>query len=239
MSSPLVGVAFITAVAFGTHEHCMRLLQPEGGQPVVRNSFIAGAVAGGVQSFICCPTELIKLRMQIQGIGKEGPALIPFTRWRQPTPPTSPSTSYGSLQTVAKIFKKSGIRGLNKGLLVTMLREVPAFSTYFGVYDYLRSTVAGDRPVDSLSPITCCVAGGTSGTLAWVVTYPFDVVKSRLQTDGVTGPAQYRGIVNCFIKSYKASGWRIFFVGLSTTLVRAFPVNATTFLTVALILRNW
>lgn len=240
MSSPLVGVALITAVAFGTHERCMRLLQPNGGQPVVRNSFIAGAVAGGIQSFICCPTELIKLRMQVQGIGRESPLYFPFAYRKQSAPPTSQSTSLGSMQTLRKILQESGLKGLNKGLMVTMMREVPAFSTYFGVYDYLRKRLAQGRPVDSLSPIMYCLAGGTSGTLAWVVTYPFDVVKSRLQTDGMAGLPQYRGILDCFIKSYSESGgFRIFFVGLTTTLIRAFPVNATTFLTVALILRNW
>ena len=72
MASPLLGMAAINAIVFGVHGSCMRLIQGDSNEtPGLGKSFIAGSAAGLVQSFICCPTELIKLRMQVQGIGQE------------------------------------------------------------------------------------------------------------------------------------------------------------------------
>jgi solute carrier family 25 carnitine/acylcarnitine transporter 20/29 len=72
------------------------------------------------------------------------------------------------------------------------------------------------------------VSGGIAGVLGWLVTYPLDVIKSRIQTDSFRKP-QYSGILDCIKKSHNQHGWRIFFKGLVTTLSRAFVVNGTTF----------
>lgn len=63
-----------------------------------------------------------------------------------------------------------------------------------------------------------------------------DVVKSRLQADGLRGAPRYHGIVDCMRQSYQAEGWRVFTRGLASTLLRAFPVNAATFATVTVVL---
>ena len=77
-------------------------------------------------------------------------------------------------------------------------------------------------------------AGGMAGVTSWTSTYPFDVIKSRLQADGSN---QYKNMWDCCFKSYKIEGWGIFVKGLSPTLIRAFPMNAVTFITVTWILR--
>lgn len=69
------------------------------------------------------------------------------------------------------------------------------------------------------------IAGGLGGIAAWVVSYPVDVIKSRMQTYD-----EYKGIWDCAVKSYRAEGHRVFFTGLGTTVVRSFPVNAVIFL---------
>ncbi len=76
--------------------------------------------------------------------------------------------------------------------------------------------------------------------IAWVVSYPVDVVKSRIQVDGMFGERKYSSAWDCVVKSYKEpEGFRIFFKGLNSTLIRGFAVNAATFPTVSLILRYW
>lgn len=79
-------------------------------------------------------------------------------------------------------------------------------------------------------------SGGMSGIVSWLSTYPVDVIKSRLQADGVGGVTQYNGILDCVRKSYHEEGWRVFTRGLTSTLLRAFPVNAATFATVTVFL---
>jgi len=72
------------------------------------------------------------------------------------------------------------------------------------------------------------------------VTYPIDVVKSRIQVDGMMGETKYCGMIDCFQKCYHEDrDIRVFFRGFNSTMLRAFPVNAATLTTVALVLRQW
>ena len=54
-------------------------------------------------------------------------------------------------------------------------------------------------------------AGGFAGMLSWTITYPVDVVKSRLQADGAGGrPYKYRGMIDCGKQIYRTEGSRVF-----------------------------
>ena len=240
MASPLLGMAAINAVVFGVYGSCMRLFQGDSSEaPSLRNSFIAGSAAGLVQSFICCPTELIKLRMQVQGIGKEEHRPI---RKLFGASSVAASSYLGPWEMTKLIYHQEGFfRGIYRGMCVTSLREVPAFAAYFATYDGLCQLIAASsrKPVDHLGPIALCTAGGFSGIAAWVITYPVDVVKSRIQVDGAMGKKEYTGMIDCFRKSYQAEGIMVFSKGLNSTMLRAFPVNAATFCTVTLMLRYW
>lgn len=88
-----------------------------------------------------------------------------------------------------------------------------------------RRWAADPLEPDTLSPTKQLVAGGIGGIAAWAISYPFDVIKSRLQSS-----TQYKGTWDCALQSYRAEGHRVFFVGLGTTVVRSFPVNAVIFL---------
>ena len=55
--------------------------------------------------------------------------------------------------------------------------------------------------------------------------------------DGLSGIRVYSGIWNCITKTYQDEGARGFFRGMSSTLIRSFPVNAVTFSVVTWILQ--
>lgn len=61
---------------------------------------------------------------------------------------------------------------LYRGLGLTILRESPAHAVYFGVYHWLK-----DKGVHAFW------GGAAAGLSSWTATYPFDVVKSRIQAD--------------------------------------------------------
>ncbi|KAK6295447.1 hypothetical protein J4Q44_G00346730 [Coregonus suidteri] len=63
IGSPMMGLTFINAIVFGVHGNTMRYL----GHDTPMNQFLAGAAAGAIQCVICCPMELAKTRMQMQG----------------------------------------------------------------------------------------------------------------------------------------------------------------------------
>ncbi|XP_069674023.1 mitochondrial basic amino acids transporter isoform X1 [Periplaneta americana] len=207
MSSPLAGVAVVNAIVFGVYGHCQRHLpQPDA----LSSHFMAGAAAGLVQSFVCCPMELVKTRLQLQG----------------------QHCYNGPLHCLAQVAKTEGVRGVFRGLGTTICREVPGFGTYFLAYEFL--TRSAGAPVSTAYML---LAGGLSGTLSWVLTYPIDVVKSRLQVDGMGGVYKYRGFVDCLKKSIQAEGYGVMIRGLNSTILRAFPTNAATFTVVTWVIR--
>jgi solute carrier family 25 carnitine/acylcarnitine transporter 20/29 len=72
------------------------------------------------------------------------------------------------------------------------------------------------------------LAGSVAGVAGWLATFPFDVVKTRMQVaatarvraghsdSSMSGPDFWRTV----IISYQAEGWRVFFRGLAPTLLR-------------------
>jgi hypothetical protein len=132
-----------------------------------------------------------------------------------------------------QVVKTEGLRGIFRGLGTTICREVPGFGTYFLAYE-LMTRPAGPGPVSTFHML---LAGGLSGTLSWVVTYPIDVVKSRLQVDGMGGVYRYTGFMDCLKKSIQAEGYCVMTRGLWSTVLRAFPTNAATFTVVTWVIR--
>lgn len=216
IGSPMMGLTFINAIVFGVQGNAMRRL----GRDTPLNQFLAGASAGAIQCVICCPMELAKTRMQLQGTGEK----------------KSKKKLYkNSLDCLVRIYKKEGFRGINRGMVTTLMRETPGFGVYFLAYDLLTRSL-GCEPEDPYMIPKLLFAGGMSGIASWISTYPVDVIKSRLQADGVGGVHQYSSIMDCVRQSLRKEGWRVFSRGLVSTLLRAFPVNAATFATVTLFL---
>ncbi|XP_016382657.1 mitochondrial basic amino acids transporter isoform X1 [Sinocyclocheilus rhinocerous] len=216
IGSPMMGLTFINAIVFGMQGNAMRVL----GTDTPLHQFLAGAAAGFIQCVICCPMELAKTRMQMQGTGEKS---------------ASRKMYRNSLDCLIRIHRKEGVRGINRGMVTTVIRETPGFGVYFLAYDTLTRTLGCDAEADYIIP-KLLLAGGMAGMASWISTYPVDVIKSRLQADGVGGANRYDGIVDCVRQSWRREGWRTFTRGLTSTLLRAFPVNATTFATVTLFL---
>lgn len=106
-------------------------------------------------------------------------------------------------------------------------RDIPSYGLYTLSYEALRQTMIQKGWTDSKGVIAELIAGGCAGTLTWFSIMPFDVIKSRYQADI---SKEYRGIIDCAVKSYREEGLTVFYRGCLVTCLRAFPVNAVTFL---------
>lgn len=71
--------------------------------------------------------------------------------------------------------------------------------------------------------------GGLAGEALWVASYPFDVVKSKMQSDGFGKDQKFKTMRDCFAQTWRAEGVRGFWKGIGPTMVRAMPVSAGTF----------
>ena len=86
------------------------------------------------------------------------------------------------------------------------------------------------------------LAGGVAGILGWIITFPFDVLKTRMQAHdivptptrtagaattwfGGTGPSTFRTAWDMHLEG----GGRLFWRGLMPTMIRAVPVNMAVF----------
>jgi solute carrier family 25 carnitine/acylcarnitine transporter 20/29 len=220
---PLAGFAAMNAITFGVQGMTYRRLKPG------RNSyFVSGMVAGVAQSIVVSPMELVKTQMQLQGQGMKYKHLIRHT-------PDEMLRFNGSWDCIKKIYKSGGLKGTYRGFIATAAREGPAMGVYFASYHELcRLMTKSQESVHELGVFYLLIAGGVTGSLSWLATFPVDVVKSRFQAD-ING--KYSGLVDCLRQTYNSQGGRVFFRGLSTAMVRAFPVNAATLATVTIILR--
>ncbi|XP_049671658.1 mitochondrial ornithine transporter 1 isoform X1 [Accipiter gentilis] len=69
-------------------------------------------------------------------------------------------------------------------------------------------------------------AGAAGGTACVVTGQPFDTAKVKMQTF----PNMYRGIVDCFVKTYKQVGFRGFYKGTTPALVANIAENSVLFM---------
>lgn len=199
MTSPIAGVAVVNAIVFGVYGYTQRnLSEPDR----LSSYFLAGASAGLAQTPVSSPIELAKTRLQLRSTGQ--------------------GNSQGPMQCLRNIYRQEGCRGVFKGLGITFLREGPSYGVYFVTYEMLTKTFT-KQPISTLHML---LAGGFAGTASWVISYPIDVIKSRIQAESGN---RYSGALDCLKKSIRAEGYSCLFRGLNSTILRAFPTNAATF----------
>ena len=206
------GVAVVNAVIFGVYGQSQKFLSEASflSSEHLSGHFLAGASAGMAQAPICSPIELAKTRLQLQNSHSGQRS---FT---------------GPLECLRHIHRTEGLRGVFNGLGITVAREIPGFGVYFATYEALT------RSNEQISTAHMLLAGGLAGTASWVVSYPLDVVKSRMQADS---ERKYSGAMDCFRKSVASEGYGCMFRGLNSTIIRAFPCNAVTFTVVTWTMR--
>jgi solute carrier family 25 carnitine/acylcarnitine transporter 20/29 len=72
----------------------------------------------------------------------------------------------------------------------------------------------------------------TAGMIYHASTYPFDVVKSVIQTQPTNEqgkPLAYKNMVDCMKHIYAREGWKGFTKGIGPTVIRSFPASGAGF----------
>ncbi|KAL2499000.1 Mitochondrial carnitine/acylcarnitine carrier-like protein [Abeliophyllum distichum] len=219
MGAPLATVAALNAILFTVRGQMEALLRSEPGVPLtVNQQILCGAGAGVAVSFLACPTELIKCRLQAQSaLATSGSAAV--------------AVKYGGPMDVARHVIKSegGARGLFKGLVPTMAREVPGNAAMFGVYEALKQFLAGGPDTSNLGRGSLMAAGGLAGAAFWISVYPTDVIKSVIQVDDYIKP-KFNGSVDAFRKILASEGVKGLYKGFGPAMARSVPANAACFL---------
>lgn len=219
MGAPLASVTFQNAMVFQIYAILSRALDPSISAkepPSYKVVALAGVGTGAIQSLILSPVELVKIRLQLQGSN--------YTRSKQADHHKGPT------DVARSILRREGLRGIYRGLSITVLRDAPSHGFYFWTYECMREQLhPGCRKNGQESLQTMLVAGGLAGVASWVCCYPLDVVKTRLQAQSPSSVLKFNGIVDCFYKSVKADGYSVLWRGLGAAVARAFVVNGAIF----------
>lgn len=143
----------INAVVFMAFEFARRFT---GGETVAQMA-ACGAFAGAVESFFATPVDLVKCRLQVQREAKHN------------------AYYKGPLDCVRKVISEEGLKGLYRGQVTMLMREMPLFATQFATYFAVRQWFARNVyhcKMDALPIPAIMVAGGASGLACWCVAYP-------------------------------------------------------------------
>lgn len=227
----MAGVAVVNALLFGVYGALLDMQrEPNDTSPAsLKQIFIAGSGSGIINSLVSSPMELVKIRLQNQGLDHHVPTLRERLRAVKSHKPLERATSdkyAGPIDCMRQIYRESGFRGLYRGFFATLIRETPSYGAYFVSYEVLCRWLApeGTDPKD-LSGVRLMLAGGLGGIVGWASTYPIDVVKTIIQSDPPPGEKKVPSIGSTLRQIHQEQGLRSLFRGFAATVIRAFPTN--------------
>jgi len=206
LPAPLFGAMAENSIIFWSYGLTARLLS--NGKPKSELSLsqigFSGFVSGFAVGTWLCPVEYVKCRLQVQ-LSAGGPYASAFDCF------------------LATLAKPGGIRAMFSGYGPTLVRDMPGHVVYFMVYESIIrwfSTVKGQKP----SNWAILAAGGSAGVAYWSSMYPFDLVKSRIQTSDIAVSVR-----TVFVQEYKKGGLAGLYRGMGITIPRALISNGVIF----------
>ncbi|KAL4877928.1 mitochondrial carrier domain-containing protein [Aspergillus karnatakaensis] len=186
----------------------------------VTAAFFAGGVAGAVSRTIVSPLERLKILLQIQTVGREEYKL---SIW----------------QALKKIGKEEGWRGFLRGNGTNCIRIIPYSAVQFGSYNFYKR-FAEPSPGAELTPIRRLLCGAAAGISSCIVTYPLDIVRTRLSIQSASFAALKReqageklpGMFTTMALIYKnEGGFLALYRGLIPTVAGVAPYVGLNFMT--------
>ncbi|KAL2238226.1 UNVERIFIED_CONTAM: Mitoferrin [Sesamum indicum] len=197
ISSNILSSAPISAVYTFTYESVKKSLIPL--LPREYHSLAhctAGGCASIATSFIFTPSERIKQQMQVG------------------------SHYRNCWNALIQVVQKGGFLSLYAGWGAVLCRNVPhsviKFYTYESLKPIMSSSIQSNAQANTSVTLVC---GGLAGSMASLFTTPFDVVKTRLQTQIPGSTMTYNGVFNTLKEIEKHEGLKGLYRGLTPRLV--------------------
>ena len=250
----LVGVIPARSINFYSYGNGKQVLAERfnGG---VENTFVhlsAAALAGIITATATNPIWVVKTRLQLESSSEE-------KRWAEqkraavgirsgsskpgrptargyataatdsrffrskPAPPPPSSTSFAMTM---QIIRNEGIPGLYKGMSASYL-GVAEGTIQWALYEQLKKWSSPSSDPSLSSTIS---AAGTAKLVASLITYPHEVIRTRLRQEPEPGQARkYVGLVQTAKVVLRDEGFAALYGGLSAHLLRVVPNAAVMF----------
>ncbi|KIW09206.1 uncharacterized protein PV09_00134 [Verruconis gallopava] len=208
----MIGNSVSWALYFLWYRNLKDLIATYRGQGVQLTSadyFAASGISGVLTSVCTNPIWVIKTRMLQTGRN-------------------SPKAYRGISHGIAEIVRTEGIKGFWRGLVPSLLGNSHG-AVQFAAYENLKNRSRSKLgPGQELSNWDYLVLSGSSKIFAGSITYPYQVVRSRLQT--YEAGSTYRGAGDAVVQIWSKEGVRGFYKGLLPNIIRVLPSTCVTFL---------
>jgi solute carrier family 25 thiamine pyrophosphate transporter 19 len=169
--------------------------------------FVSGAAAGCFATLASYPLDLLRTRL----------AADPNRPLRK---------RLGA--TMSRILAQEGYKGFYRGLKPAIVSIVPSMGVFFVTYEETRGIMRLSPSLDLL-PAPEVMAGFVAGALSKASVFPLDVIRKRLQVQGVTGRPTYpTSIFGCATKIIVNEGIRGLYKGFLVSLLKTAPASAVT-----------
>lgn len=186
--------------------------------------------------FVTYPLDVIRVRMAYNTSANQRPSFLhaiskiygesaASSASTSATASSSPHTPPSSLFTRFPIFK------FYRGFTVTIAGMVPYAGTSFLVWGLLRSRLVphSDGSKRTGRPVLDLSIGALSGMISQTASYPFEVIRRRMQVGGLTHPDRWLGWQETVRTVWKTRGFRGFYVGLGVGYLKIIPMTAVSF----------
>jgi len=177
------------------------------------NSYVhlaAAAIAGIVTGTATNPIWVVKTRLQLSASNR--------------SPSGGPSHMLGgSWITIKHIMREEGVKGFYKGLSASYL-GVTEGTIQWVLYERLKKMTAGTQGKGGVQEwLGMLGSAGTAKCVASLITYPHEVLRTRLRQPSVNGVVKYTGLLQTLRLVIAEEGARRLYGGLSAHLMRVVP----------------
>ncbi|KAH9120697.1 hypothetical protein LEN26_011016 [Aphanomyces euteiches] len=174
--------------------------------------FFAGSLARCIAATVVSPLELIRVRMQA-------------------------APNAGSFASVLQRSVNDGFFSLWRGLVPTLARDVPFSAIYWGSFEILKSRLTAEASLSTRENpgqtqlAIAFVSGATAGSIATVITQPFDVIKTKQQIEtfsstGVANTAERPSVPRMMREILRTEGFGGLMNGLTARVAKVAPACA-------------
>lgn len=207
-SSPLLSSHFprFAAGEVGKSSHMARRDGSASGEsfsPALAIDLVSGAGAGLISSILCAPLDVAKVRLQVQGS-------LGLKKYKG-----------GVVATISKIYREEGIRGPFKGIGPALITAPLFWGVYWPLYGHLKPVFAESFP-ESSSYVVHLLAAISAGGVADVITNPFWVTRTRIQTLFLHSEEKLSDRVGTWVmmrRIFEQEGFLAFYRGLAASLL--------------------
>ncbi|GFP87825.1 adenine nucleotide transporter bt1 chloroplastic/mitochondrial [Phtheirospermum japonicum] len=163
---------------------------------------ISGGIAGAISRTAVAPLETIRTHLMVG------------------------SSGHSTTEVFQNIMNTEGWPGLFRGNFVNVIRVAPSKAIELFVYDTVNknlSSKAGEQPKLPIPP--SLVAGACAGVSSTLITYPLELVKTRLTIQRDV----YNGLFDAFVKILQEGGPGELYRGLTPSLIGVIPYAASNY----------